>query len=424
MAIGIFTDSYKPKIDGISVSVSRYVDELRRRKVNFRLFAPKIPGALKDEDDVIRFTSMPMFFDREIRVALPIGWNNLKDAFSIDFELVHSHTPVPGPLGFVAIQVARRRKIPYFYTFHTYLRDYGHYILDGRIISKNALDQLSSWWANQADYVIVPSAKIEHWLKKIGVKREIKVIPNGVETQLFQEGRNQTDYLVDKGFISREDFVLLYVGRLAKEKSVDKLIRHFYDSLNNINENVKLVLVGDGVERLNLMKMVKDLKIESRVIFTGYIAPDKMHEVYRSADIFCFLSTSETQGMVVIEAIASGLPILLAKDAAYDGVIEEGENGFYVNSTSDFVTNFNEIYSNAELRQRFSERSVQISNQFDISYTTTQVLDYYANSLKEYRKLNPEILMRKRIADSLDSVQKSFVIWQKNIIKDLFNKDV
>lgn len=381
MKIALYTDAYRPKIDGVSVSLESLASELQKRQCDFDIYAPYTPGDYSDPECVHRFRSVPLLFQPEFRFSIPIDGDVLKKAFGRDYSLIHSHSP--GPLGILAYQVARFRDIPHFHTYHTLLSEYTHYVLNGRVISRQTATKLSVFWANRMNYLIAPSNKIESWLRKNGVKRDIRVIPNGIDQTRFV-ARDDRSFLVDAGFVNHGDFVLMTAGRLGKEKGIDRLIEALAEYPGVRGSNIKLLIVGDGPYRSDLEALTEKLKMQENVVFTGYIESTKMHKVYPCADIFAFLSRSETQGLVVAEAISVGLPVVVVRDGAFEGMVVDGVNGYYVDTRTDFVHKLRELVSNPNQRSEFGENSIKISKNFSIESSVKAVLEYYEYGLGQW----------------------------------------
>jgi 1,2-diacylglycerol 3-alpha-glucosyltransferase len=375
MMIGLFTDFFRPKIDGVSITIERYVKELERRSIPYELFAPNMPGAPQDEARIHRFHSLPAFFQPELRLSIPLEPRILKYVVTHRYDILHSHTP--GPVGMVADQVSRMRGIPHVHTFHGFFPDYSHYYFGDGQLSVSVVNMFAAWWANRVNFLIVPSLKVKTWLESISVTREIRVIPNGIDLSMFNRGSEQKSrYLMRRGIVRSEDFVLLFVGRIAKEKSVKRLIDAFAP-LTVVHPNIKLVLVGDGPDKPELEEYVVAAGLGARVAFTGYVNSVDMPEVYRAADVFTFLSTSETQGMVVLEAMASGLPVIVQHDAAYEDTVFHGVNGFAIEDAEGFRAAVETLYTNPEVYEQQALEGQSIARRFDIEQTITRTLNYY-----------------------------------------------
>jgi 1,2-diacylglycerol 3-alpha-glucosyltransferase len=375
MMIGLFTDFFRPKIDGVSITIERYVNELDKRSIPYEIFAPNMPGAAQDDARVHRFHSLPAFFQPELRLSIPLEPRILKYVVTHRYDILHSHTP--GPVGMVADQIGRMRSIPHVHTFHGFFPDYTHYYFGEGQLSASVSNMFAAWWANRANFLIVPSSKVKTWLESINVTREIRIIPNGIDLSTFNSiGGRKSRYLVRKGVVAPDDFVLLFVGRIAKEKSVKRLIDAFAP-LTTVYSDIKLVLVGDGPDKPEIEDYVAAVGLGGRVTFTGYVNSADMPDVYRAADVFTFLSTSETQGMVVLEAMASGLPVIVQNDAAYEDTVFHGVNGFAIEDAEGFAAAVEILHDNPEVYEQQALEGQATARRFDINQTIARTLNYY-----------------------------------------------
>ncbi len=381
--IAIFTDAYRPKIDGVSISCENITREFDSLGIDFDLYAPETPGDYTDPDYVKRFSSVPIAFQPELRFSFPIDRKILSYLIKHQYDAIHSNSP--GSLGFVALEVAKSRNIPHFHTFHTFLPDYTHYIFGGKILTPQMVTKLMGMWCNWMDYLIAPSVKIHDWMIRVGIKKEIRIIPSGINTARFDLPVN-SNYFVEQGYCDKDDFKLLFVGRFGKEKAIDTLIKYFGEIPNVRGSKIKLLIVGDGPPKKDLEQLTHKFNLDKNVIFTGYCVPSDIYKVYKSADVFTLLSTTETQGMVVTEAIASGLPVILANDQAYTGMIEDGANGFSIDSENEFIEKVLLLSNNRDLVVKMGHNSLTKAIDYDISHTTKLLLEYYQHGITCWNK--------------------------------------
>ncbi len=347
MKIGFFTDSYLPRIDGVAISVDTCARELEARGHTVYIIAPSYPG-FKDKKNVFRLTSVKVPKQPELRLAMYLPGKSLIQLSKIDFDIIHGHSG--GPVTFLGWEVALLKKVPFVCTYHTLWNKYTHYFLNGKLIPPKMTEVASRVFCNMSDSLIAPTMKVKDELISYGVQKPIAVIPNGLDLEKFQN--------VKKGFLRKRlklkstDKILLYVGRLGKEKSVDFLIRSFA-LVSQKRPDTVLVIVGDGPEREKLQDLARSLLVEQRIYFTGSIEQKFIALVYADAALFLFASRTETQGMVILEAMASSLPIIARKDLAFEGIIENGKNGILVrNNQKEFSRAIiNLLYNSQEMMQ-------------------------------------------------------------------------
>lgn len=321
MKIGLFTDGYLPEVTGVATSVDAAASELESRGHTVVIVAPKYPK-YADTRQVIRIRSVVMPSKKDLRVATYLPGTSLLLANQLDLDIIHGHAG--GPVTMLGWEVARIKRIPFLLTYHTLFAQYTHYFLKGKVIKPKMIEVVTRLSANAADHVIAPTNKIKVELESYGIKKPISVIPTGINLQRFHPHRS--NFLHQKANLGPNRRILLYLGRLGKEKSVDYLLKSFALITKEVDD-VDLVLVGDGPERRNLEKMSRELGIERRTHFIGFIDPSQTPLAYSDAALLVFCSTSETQGLAIPEAMACGLPPVVVKDPAYREIVKHGYNG-------------------------------------------------------------------------------------------------
>lgn len=323
MKIGFFTDGFPPGTDGVSVSTFQTARELEKRGHEVFIVAPKYPGYVEKNPRVTRIASLRIHRHPEIRMGVNLTDKGLRKTILNDFDIIHGHSG--GFISFMGREVAREKNIPFIFTYHTLWNRYTHYFMKGKVVRPKTMEQVSKIFGNLVDCLIAPTKRVEKELRRYGVKRPIVVIPTGIPVKNFS--RAPFGFLRERADIEKGP-ILLYVGRLGAEKSVDFIIRSFKLVLA-ASPDAHLVIVGDGIDRKKLEALAKRLAVDSRTHFLGAIPMEDMHKVYRDASVFVFASTSETQGLVVPEALASGVPVVAVNDPAFE-CVQNGVNGYLV----------------------------------------------------------------------------------------------
>jgi glycosyltransferase involved in cell wall biosynthesis len=242
------------------------------------------------------------------------------------------------------------------------------------------MEQVSKLFGNIVDCLIAPTARVEKELRRYGVKKPIVVIPSGISVDKF---RNAKKGCLRKLLNLADEPIVLYAGRLGPEKSIDFIIRSFKYVLRS-SPNAQLVLAGDGVERHSLESLVKKENIEKSCHFVGHIQAEDMPAVYRDADVFAFSSTSETQGLVVWEALAAGAPVVAVDDPAFE-CVKNGINGFLVaKKEKDFAQKISEIVLDREFQSRLSKNAVEGSGEFSVATTVDKLENVYFDVLEKH----------------------------------------
>jgi 1,2-diacylglycerol 3-alpha-glucosyltransferase len=349
MNIGFFTDSYLPTVNGASTAVD-FTHRNLRKKHSVHLVVPKIKNQKNEKDfSTIFSVAANKVFNYRLAILTPRIFLKL---LKKDFDIIHGH--VVGPISFLGLVLAKLKKIPYVYTYHTMLADYGHYVPFG-IFTPERIKKISKRELNRCDVLIAPSNKVKNELVKQGITKPIYVIPTGIETDKFNI--REKNFLREKFGLSKEDKILLHTGRLGKEKTVDFLLYAFKIILKK-EPKAHLVIVGFGPESDNLKGLSQKLEIEKNVHFTGLVDPKDMPLVYNGGDVFVFSSQTETQGLVVLEAMASGLPIVAINDEALMETLEHDVDGIIVEKNEEkFADEVLRLLKDDSARKRLGENA-------------------------------------------------------------------
>ena len=322
MRIAVFSDSYKPYVSGVVNSLDTFGRELRKMGHQWYIFAPTYPGYVDDEPGVFRFVSVAAPTNPDYRLAIPLSLAVCRRLRELQIDVVHTHSPFL--MGGLGARAARRLKLPLVFTYHTLYEEYVHYSPVARGFARRLMRRISKQYCNRCDTVIVPTQAIRELLDRYGVQTEVVVNPTGIDLSRY-ENLDRSFLRVNYG-IPADHRVLLFVGRLGKEKNVHFLIRAF-SKIADEDDKVTLVMVGGGPERADLEEFARSLGVQQRVIFAGPKQPGEMPTVYAGADIFVFTSTTDTQGMVITEAMAAGLPVVAVKAYGSGNVVDHGVNG-------------------------------------------------------------------------------------------------
>lgn len=390
MRIGFFTDTYTPQINGVVTSIDLFREQLEARGHEVFVFAPT-PAQRSDGTKVLRFKSVPFAFQREMRVAAPYSTEALRAVRRVRLDVVHSHDPFS--IGLLGLAMAKAYRLPYVHTYHTLYPEYVHYIWDTRLTKEIAV-RLSSDFCNRCDAVIAPSAKIAEALRRWGTKTRIEVIPTGVDLSEYQ--RREPEAI--EGFrsslgIPATERMLLFVGRLGREKNIELLI----EALPLLRDSAaRLVIVGGGPHREELEAVARREGVQERVVFAGYLPRERVALAYQAADLFVFSSITETQGLVLGEALASGLPVVAVHDTAVAEWVRHGANGMLAPPLpAPFAEAVDAALADEEGLRRMSEEARRIAEEGSIEHQVDRLLTVYAELSR--RKLAYVRLRRHRV---------------------------
>ncbi len=307
MRVGFFTEIYHPIVNGIVASVDGLAVGLRELGHEVYCFTPRVPGYEEPDGPVYRMPSLPLPIATPYRLTVPLVSRHNRHSIVNRLNVLHAHSPFV--TGWMAVRYARRLRIPLIYTYHTRLEEYAHYVPFEPNATRLAAAALTRNFANLADAVIVPTPAMRARLSELGVTAPIEVIASGIDLRRFAAGRRSAPLRESIG-VRRGERMLLFVSRLAREKNVQLLV----EALALCPVPARLVIAGDGPERQALEELADRLRVRERVKFLGAVERTALPDLYASADAFVFASMTETQGLVLVEALAAGL-LVLAADA-------------------------------------------------------------------------------------------------------------
>lgn len=360
LRILITTDVYKTVTNGVTASVKNLYNELKGLGHEVKILT--VSDSLKSyvEGDVIYVCSVELPIYQGIRMPLSYPYSLLKDIISWRPDVIHTQSEF-----FTyqyALYISKKSSAPIVHTYHTMYEDYVNYVFPWRRLGRKIVKKFIKHRLRSAKRVIAPSEKIAKMLKKYPISPEISVIPTGID--LKKHSRKKISNVAVRRSLDDGLFLLVYLGRLSKEKNIEEIIEYFAKAVKTMPE-LALLIVGDGPQREQLKKLVESLAIDDKVLFTGNVSPELTPEYYQSGDLFVSASTSETQGLTYIEACANGLPLLCRNDDALLGVVVEGENGFTYENEEDFLFYIKKIVENPLWRASASEKSRKIAELFD-----------------------------------------------------------
>jgi 1,2-diacylglycerol 3-alpha-glucosyltransferase len=287
------------------------------------IVAPRMAGARDEGRRVIRVPAIPAPTYPDFALPLPLGPALTRRLGALDLDVLHAHHPFL--LGASARRLARAWGRPFVFTYHTLYERYAHYVpLPRGMVARRAL-RWSVSFADTADLVLAPSDFVARRLRSLGVRRPVEVLPTGIDLERFRPGE-QAEARQALGLDTTEP-VLLYVGRLDREKNLEFLL----SAVARVGiPRARLLLVGRGTQAAALRRVAAARGLGDRVEFRGGAPPDDLPRYYRAADVFVFASTTETQGLAVLEAMACGLPVVAVRASGVEEVVGEGVSGLLV----------------------------------------------------------------------------------------------
>ncbi|MFN4223484.1 MAG: glycosyltransferase family 4 protein [Fervidobacterium nodosum] len=374
MNILMVSDTYLPQINGVATSIYLSKKYLEMKGHEVFVVAPVSPD---NDKKVLVIPGVPFLLEKQHRIVFANHLKILEFAKNNNIEIIHSHDPFA--LGMRALKVQKDLKIPHIHTYHTLLTEYRHYVPPPFTPDRKTVEEFSRWFCNKVNFVIAPTKEIEEELLKYKVERPIEVIPTGIDTIEFSKPAEED---VRKLFnIPKDAILLMYAGRLAKEKNLEFLFKVVGKYMNN-HQDVWFMVVGDGPERKELEQYSEDIGIKNRVVFTGYVPHQKIKDYYKASDLFVFASLTETQGLVVLESLASGTPVVAI---AYKGVANVLVNGEGAITTGVSEDEFYEAIEKAlSMKEMLKHKGIEYVEKYWSMNTMVEKLEkIYENALKE-----------------------------------------
>jgi glycosyltransferase involved in cell wall biosynthesis len=373
----LFTNNYLPFRGGVTISVETLRRGLEAAGHEAWVFAPRFPGAPADGSRVVRYPSLPAATYPEFALAVPYSRRIGRLVQRLGVDVLHAHHPFL--LGPTAARLARRLGRPLVFTYHTRYEKYAHYVPLSRRLVESAAIRLSTRFAARSDMVIAPSALVRDELQARGVRAPIAVVPTGVDLQRFSPGDRDAARRALR--LPTSGALLLYVGRLDPEKSVERVLLAF-DRLASTVPDARLVLVGQGTAGAPLRARARSLGAAPRIAFLGARPHEALADCYRAADAFLFASETETQGLVLAEAAACGIPAVAVSAPGCEEVVRDGETGLLAKSDPAALADAAIGLLLDEPRRRQMGRAARAvaEREFDARLQITRTLDVYAEA--------------------------------------------
>ena len=383
MRIGIFSDTYTPYINGVTTSIVMFKQALEKKgHIVYIVTVNNEDLHFKYEEDekIIRIPGVPTgIYDYRLTGIYPLKAINKIKKWNLD--VIHSQTEFG--VGTFARIIAKQFNIPLVHTYHTMYEDNIHYITKGYFqrSSKKLVEYFTLFYCDKTiSELVVPTKKTyELFKKKYKVDRNIYIVPTGIDVEKFYiENNKQLDIIKFRKNLelNKDDFVILFVGRVATEKNLDLLLTSM-KSLIAVSEKIKLLVVGDGPDLENYQKYVKKNKIEDNVIFAGKVPWENIVSYYLISDVFATASKTETQGLTVIEAMAASLPVVCSDDESFRETVIDDLNGKLFNNRREYKREIINLYKDRSLLKRLSNQARIAAETHSSKYFAEQILDVY-----------------------------------------------
>jgi glycosyltransferase involved in cell wall biosynthesis len=378
MRIAFFTNCYKPLINGVVTSIVYLKEAYEKKGHQIYIFAPKVEDYIDQEKNIFRYRSINLTNKVKYPIAIPLSFKAKKVITEFNPDLIHIHHPFV--LSSVAIMYSKQLGIPKILTIHTQYDQYAYYVAPlPQKLTQEVIKKIVSNLADKTDCIVTPSESMKALIKNYGMKNRIEVIPNAIKLSTFRE-KNELECLkISKRFNLKEDEkIILFVGRVATEKSIDKIIKALGIIKKHGISKTKLLIVGNGPARDELTHLVQALGVEEEVIFCGEVNYEEIRYYYKIADVFTMASASESFGIVTIEALASGLPVLAVKAPGAMDILTDGFDGLLTDDNIEhFAKALEKIIRDPELRERLSKGALKTSAKYSINMISERMLNLY-----------------------------------------------
>lgn len=383
MQIGHYTNTYHPSISGVVRSVSSFRAGLSILGHNVFVFTQDAGDFEDEEPFIFRYSSLNLGWPNDFPATIPISPFMERLLPTLKLDLIHAHHPVL--LGQVAASKAEELEIPLVFTFHTRYREYTHYFpIPQEVVQdflKNAIDSWIEDYLSKVDHVVVPSESMRSVLEKqYGYDHPTSVVPTGIDLSPY-ESANSNARRAELGW--NDEKIIISVGRLGSEKNWLCLIRAFALVFGEHPET-RLALIGDGPEKKRLVKLCKELNISEQVHFLGKLPFELIPATLKAADMFAFASTTETQGLVTLEAMAAGLPIVAVDAIGTRDVVDHDKDGLLTkDDPADVAKAINYLLENDDVFEHFKLAAKEKSRSLEFTLQARKLADVYENVIEE-----------------------------------------
>jgi 1,2-diacylglycerol 3-alpha-glucosyltransferase len=389
MNILFISDVFFPRVNGVSTSINTFATELRALGHQVTLIAPSYTDEDKQEEWIVRVPSHKIYFDPEDRL---MNFGKLKALLpwirDKHFDVIHIHTPFTAH--YVGIHFGKKLDIPVVETYHTFFEDYLHHYLPfiPQVISRKLARTISRRQCNAVDGIVSPSKPMLDVLKQYGIKTPAEVVATGLDDSSFASVDGEHFRMSHD--IPLTQPMLLFVGRVAHEKNIGFLLEMHVELIKK-HPDALLVITGEGPAEESIKLSIEKLGISNKVKMIGYL--DRGHELiacYKAADIFVFASKSETQGLVLLEAMAQGTAVVAIAELGTKSILIEGEGVLIAkDDINDFADKVSVLLSDAPKRQMIGEKGRQYAKEkWGAGVLAKKVAKFYKSTINQKSSLS------------------------------------
>jgi glycosyltransferase involved in cell wall biosynthesis len=391
MRIGIFTNNFTPLVNGVVVSISTFKKGLEKLGHEVYIFAPAFRGYNDTDKNVFRYPSIPLAYKAEYPIALP---TRRDEKFAKEHGLQLVHAQHPWGVGRSALRLAQNLSLPVIFTNHTRYEFYVDYVpplLPKHLVIK-LVERAAAGYANQTDAVIAPTLSIKEYLIKNGVREPlIHILPSGIDFSVLKSAPPAN--LRKRFDIPADHKLILYFGRVGPEKNLP-VILEAYKYISSKESKTTLVIAGGTKGAETYLEFLKQsaakLGIAEKVYFTGIVPPEERGGYFREGDVFIHSSLSETQGLIMTDAMAFGVPVVAIRASGVVDIVRDGENGLITdNSTQALAEGVLKVIKDSNLHKRLSEGAEKSAQEYTTEAVSIRLERIYKEVLEGGENFKP-----------------------------------
>lgn len=381
MHIAYFTNFYLPVVNGVVRSVETFRDALTRQGHNVFVFAQADDEYQDEAPFIFRYPSLPLPTQVEVPAVLPVSPFVDQLLPSLKLDVIHTHHPIL--LGQTAARKADEMNLPLVFTFHTQYREYTHYFPipqeSIQVFLKEAVETWLKEFMSKCQHIVIPSESMREILTRdYGLDNRYTVIPTGIDLKPYAAAEGAP---LRARHAWQDDKVMVSIGRLAQEKNWSTLLRAVAKSYQTHPE-LRLVLIGDGPQKEMLETLARELGIAERVMFTGELEFSDVTAYLKAADLFGFASVTETQGLVTMEAMAAGLPVVAVDASGTRDIVDDGQQGFLVRDDADaLAASIDRLLDSPTMMRSFKDQALEKAKVFDVQNRAKELLNVYEQAI-------------------------------------------
>lgn len=395
MHIAHFTNTYKPNINGVVRSVSTFREALTDLGHQVFVFAQETRDYEDSEPFIFRYPGfeVPRF---DYSIVMPVSQHVDWVLPALKLDVIHSNHAVL--LGQVAVDRAEKLNLPVVFTFHTRHTTYSTYIPFSQAFIRGIIVDWLAKYIERCQHVITPSDSIRQMLVEYGgITQHITTIPTGIDLKPYQQADGRD---VRQKYNLAMGRVLVSTFRHSMEKNWKVLFTAVAEVMRAL-DNVWLLQIGDGPLRFELEQFVRELGIEQRVIFAGLLPFEQVPHYLKAADLFCFASVAETQGLVSMEALAAGLPVVAVRASGTKDVVDDNQEGLLTENNSHALANaILDLLRDTELRSRLRAGALEKSKSFDSRLQADKMVHVYEQAIEDKRANRTVIIDRELLKET------------------------